>query len=216
MENIKTGKEKQEVYTKEYQRLSRALKEGFYLEAIFISYAIVEDRFIAFLNHAGIVSRQKGKLAINREILPFIRKLLGKKESDAVRIKDISIKMEIVQKLIQLTEEEAALIDEKVKKTAEAKRILYLANKGYMTSLQKQVAYTVDVSIVLDMFEKMNPWRDERNQLIHALLNKKMKSSEEARKECAVKGKELSRRIDDALVKPFKKNNRIRKQFNIQ
>ena len=216
MQNVQTGKEKQEVYAKEYQRLKRALNEEFYLEAISIGYAVIEDRLVAFLHHAGIVSRQHDYLAINGAVSPFIHKLLGKENYEAVKIKDISVKVKIIQELLLLTEEKAIEIDNEVKISANTKRKLYLAQKGYMSVLQRQIAHTVDAVAVQEIIRELDPWRDERNQLIHALLNKNTKSSEEVRKTCAEKGKEFSRAIDDALVKPFKKNNRIRKQFNIQ
>ena len=216
MENVKTGKEKQANYACEYKRLERAMKEEFYLEAVSIEYAIIEDRFIAFLHYAGVVSRQKDSLSINSAVLPFIRILLDKKNNEPIRVKDVSIKMEIIRKLLQLTGERAVEIDNEVIRVAENKRKLYLGQKGYMAALQKQIAITMDTFAALNVLGKLEPWRNERNQLIHALLNKTMKSSEEARKDCAEKGKKLGREVDDVLVKAFKKNNRIRKQFNIQ
>lgn len=50
---------KQETYANMKANLSRALKAGFYYEAIFIEYAIIEDRCSSLLNHAGVKSTEK-------------------------------------------------------------------------------------------------------------------------------------------------------------
>ena len=42
METVKTRKEKQETYSRTYKQFKKALKEQFYLEAVAISYAIIE------------------------------------------------------------------------------------------------------------------------------------------------------------------------------
>lgn len=57
MEKVEKGKDKKYSYKVEYSRFKTALKEEFYLEAISIGYAIIEDRLVAFLHHAGIVTR---------------------------------------------------------------------------------------------------------------------------------------------------------------
>lgn len=53
-EAILTGQEKYSNYKEQFSRLNRALKNEFYLEAIFIEYAILEDRTESVLRHAGL------------------------------------------------------------------------------------------------------------------------------------------------------------------
>lgn len=53
MEQSINNQQKNEDYREQQMRLDRALKEQFYLEAIFIEYAILEDRLEAILRHAG-------------------------------------------------------------------------------------------------------------------------------------------------------------------
>ena len=61
-EAILTGQEKYRNYTEQFSRLNRALKNEFYLEAIFIEYAILEDRTESVLHHAGLwEAYMKGK-----------------------------------------------------------------------------------------------------------------------------------------------------------
>lgn len=49
-----TGQEKYDNYRAQFGRLNKALKNEFYLEAIFIEYAILEDRTESVLRHAGL------------------------------------------------------------------------------------------------------------------------------------------------------------------
>ncbi len=72
MTNISTGKEKEQAYKVNYARYNKAIKEEFYLEALVIGYAIIEDRLVSFLHHCGIISRDNEKLSVNRKLRPFI------------------------------------------------------------------------------------------------------------------------------------------------
>ena len=46
--------EKYEVYKSMNKNLSKAMRAGFYYQAIFIEYAIIEDRCSSVLRHAGV------------------------------------------------------------------------------------------------------------------------------------------------------------------
>ena len=94
MEKVKTGTEKQEVYTEEYAKFKKALREEFFLEGIVIGYAVIEDRLVSFLHHAGILSRDNEELKINRSVYPYMRRLLDKDDDYSIKIKNISVKVE--------------------------------------------------------------------------------------------------------------------------
>ena len=47
------NQQKYENYRAQSRRLASALRSGFYLEAVFIEYAIIEDRLESALTHAG-------------------------------------------------------------------------------------------------------------------------------------------------------------------
>ena len=49
-----SNQQKYENYREQFKRLKRALTSGFYLEAIFIEYAILEDRTESVLRHADL------------------------------------------------------------------------------------------------------------------------------------------------------------------
>jgi hypothetical protein len=61
-----TNQEKYINYKEQFERLALALEQKFYLEAIFIEYAILEDRTASVLRHAGLWDAyMKGKKMAN-------------------------------------------------------------------------------------------------------------------------------------------------------
>ena len=216
MEIAKTGKEKQLTYTTEYRQFNKAMKEEFYLEAVAIGYAIIEDRLTAFLHHAGLVTRTNEDLRINRKVYPYIRKLLKKEDDYSIKIKDISVKITLVTALLNMTENEANAIDAYVANYVQGlKRKRAIAQTGYMHDLYTEIK-KVNAELVLSTFVRIEPWRIQRNHLIHALLNKTVESTKDVKKECAEESYAITRAIDNNLVKPFKQDNKLRKKYNIQ
>ena len=78
-----TGEEKYRNYKEQFGRLSRALKNEFYLEAIFIEYAILEDRTESVIRHAGLweVYMAKRNQASISTKLTFIKKRASARSS---------------------------------------------------------------------------------------------------------------------------------------
>jgi len=86
------NKQKQETYARMKVGLNRAIQSRFYYEAIFIEYAIVEDRCTSMLKHAGVNYWKKtkdpakpqeknlrDKLNLLKDHHPFTEKELRKK-----------------------------------------------------------------------------------------------------------------------------------------
>ena len=72
-----TKEEKGEIYGKLHERLKKALKSGFWLEATMIEYNIIEDRTAAIIYYTGIASKPWEKKLTNK--LNSIEQQLGKK-----------------------------------------------------------------------------------------------------------------------------------------
>ena len=216
MKNVKNNTDRKINYIREYRRYKTALNNDYYLEAIAIVYAIMEDRLVSFLHHAGIVSRDNENLKITRASSPYIRKLMGKEGSAPIRIKDITEKIDIIMKLINMDELLALEIDDEVEQFVKTYQKKGVARKGYMHDIYCQINRSINKEKAQELFSAFIPWRDTRNKLIHALLNKTAKSSDNAKEECAKAGYLLTRQFDDYLAKPFSKNNTIRKRYKIQ
>ncbi|WP_024860357.1 hypothetical protein [Ruminococcus flavefaciens] len=221
MKKVTTGKEKQATYKAEYSRYKKANDQGFYLEGLVIGYAIIEDRLVAFLHYCGIVSRDKDNLEINKPVYPFIRVLLNKPENSTIKVKDIRVKMDIIQSLLKLDIESAQRIDEETKaiidKQNEGKKRKTRFINGYMPALQKKMDNLNRDDLLVILSKDLESWRLERNTIIHALLNQKIDGIFKATKELSKQGYDLTRKLDDKLVDPVKKKGtNIRKKFNIQ
>ena len=80
-----SGQQKYENYKEQFTRLNRALTNGFNLEAIFIEYAIIEDRTESVLRHADMwdayVNHRKGRDVTLDSKITYIRKLAENKKS---------------------------------------------------------------------------------------------------------------------------------------
>ena len=57
---VTDNKDKKLTYSHNLKRYNKAMRDGFYFEAILISYAMMEDRLRSFLYHMGL-SRTRGK-----------------------------------------------------------------------------------------------------------------------------------------------------------
>ena len=67
MEALTDNMQKYENYKEQMGRLKKALKEQFYLEAISIEYAIIEDRIESVLRHSGVFRPDKHNM-LNKKL----------------------------------------------------------------------------------------------------------------------------------------------------
>ena len=102
----KNGKKKQETYAKYMVKYNLAMKCGFYLEALVVDYAMLEDRLTAFLHYIGVVTRTHEKIKVNKRCYPLIRSSLGSKPNACVYVSKISTKREIIIALLHIGFEE--------------------------------------------------------------------------------------------------------------
>ena len=85
MERIADNMQKYANYKEQMGRLKKALANGFYLEAIFIEYAIMEDRLESVLRHSGKWNPKPDEFwSIDRK-LTKVAKLAEEKRSPAAR-----------------------------------------------------------------------------------------------------------------------------------
>ena len=72
-------------YQNQFSRLDKALKAEFYLEAIFIAYAIIEDRTESILRHTGkweaYEKSRRGRGATLDSKITYIQKMAEEKKS---------------------------------------------------------------------------------------------------------------------------------------
>ena len=68
METTSQNQIKHSNYQEQFKRLDKALKNQFYLEAIFIEYAIIEDRTESILKYEGNAIKSDNFVSLDRKI----------------------------------------------------------------------------------------------------------------------------------------------------
>lgn len=187
------GKGKQRSHTYLYGKYNRAIKNGFYFEAMMISYNLVEDRLIAMLHYAGVISRDADKLAVTKRAKPAVRHLLNKGSNSYINVKNISVKLAILKAVAQSSQDE----------------------DPYIIAVKEQIDNTVTAEVLIDLADRCTKWKEFRNKFVHGLANKNPDDVENHAQEVAETGYKLARELDNAVGK-FSKRNRIRKIFRIQ
>ena len=80
-----SNQQKQANYTEQFRRLKLALKNGFNLEAMFIEYAILEDRTESILRHADLwdayIKSRKGREPNIDSKIKYIQKRAANKKA---------------------------------------------------------------------------------------------------------------------------------------
>lgn len=131
-------------YKEQFSRLKKALNHKFYLEAIFIEYAIIEDRFESVLRHSGKLNTNKhkalnGKLSRIKEMQREKKGLVKKYFSD-----------ELIEEICEWKEERNRLIH----------------------ALMKQLLHTEDLESVALQGEKLAKTISNKTKSYNNALNK--------------------------------------------
>ena len=86
---------------------------------------------------------------------------------------------------------------------------------NYLDILYKQINRTAGRDQMIDTLTRIEGWCAIRNELVHALLNKKVEEQEKVLQELVEEGEACNRSLQN-FVKSFKVRNTLRKTFNIQ
>lgn len=197
---VKDNKDKRRTYAKQKARYSSAMKYGFYLEAMMIDYALLEDRLRSVLYHIGFLPNRRSTSVWKKARSYFteiVKQYKTEKENDALGITNISSKIKIVRSVL-----------------------LWVANTegGYQDNkhlfLLKSRFEELDIDAFLCTIKEIEEWCSYRNEIVHALMNKNLESIESELKEKAEAGMRLANYID-SQERMIKKGNKIRKGINL-
>ena len=172
----------------------KAVQEEFYFEAMLIEYAMIEDRTLSFLYHCGIQnSRDDLKISkvAKKELLTIILPSDNNKER-RFSLNGLGNKLEIINALVTWVNESGDVSDNK-----------------YLKVLKSQLE-GVDIQLFQEEMVNVAKWKNYRNEVMHALLNKNMISLKDDLLNEVMEGMRLARFID-CQVRIIKKNNRIRR-----
>ncbi len=196
---VTSNMEKKTAYQIQMERFKRAKAGGFHLEAIFIIYALIEDRLSAFLFHAGVTNSTREKIARNGKVRPYLDRTLTVLNTRQPNIRNVSAKIKLIKELMEWSTD-------------------YSVNEptlNYLDALYKQINRTAGRDQMIETLTRIEGWCASRNELVHALLNKKVENQEEILQALVAEGEACNRSLQN-FVKSFKVRNTLRKTYNIQ
>lgn len=124
------NQQKYENYKEQFQRLNKALANGFNLEAMFIEYAIMEDRTESILHHAELwdayIKSRKGREPTINSKEQYIQKRAENKKDLLHRF----FSDDLLKRVLAWKEERNRLIHALLKQQFEHNEIAELATKG--------------------------------------------------------------------------------------
>ena len=200
---VENNKEKMSTYKAMMVRRRIAMNHGFYLEALMIEYAMIEDRLIAFLYHSGAISNRNTKLKIGsgatRPIIRSIVEFCEKNEKNAnLSITNISGKIRVTYSMIK-----AVCLDG-----------FEVSGSKYFDTLKQIYSSKIEAMKFIDVLDKLSVWCKKRNEITHAMLNKNIPDMKEKLLSLTEEGYAIARYID-ARVDAIKTGNKIRRAANL-
>lgn len=198
---VASNREKQQTYREFMARYSRAMRNEFYLEALLIDYAVLEDRLRSFLYHMGMfIKRNDYKPNVNevkRALASIVKEWKAKEENDQLGVNTITGKM----KIIRCSAKWAALSEG-------------VPDGGRYPVELKNKLQGLDLNRLTELLDEIKAWCGYRNEVIHSLLNKNNIRVDERLESMAQRGMELAREMG-GFVAQLKKGNTLRNKLGL-
>jgi hypothetical protein len=178
---VKNNKEKGNTYKNMFARFKKAIKNEFYFEAIFIDYAMLEDRLTSFLKYLGIVIPSIDRLRINDNYYNSINNLFNDYNNSKLEINNISVKINLIKYLIKS----------------------YKLNslEKYNLNNLRPVIESININTLETTLNELEGWIIKRNNLIHDLMEKEISSINDNLSDVAESGNLYVRSIDTQVSK---------------
>ena len=200
---VENNAEKGITYRTMMVRRRIAMNCGFYLEAIMIEYAMIEDRLISFLYHSGAISNRNtkpkvGSGATRQIIRSMVEFCEGNGKNANLGITNISGKIRVTYSMIK-----AVCLDE-----------FEISGNKYFDALKQIYSSKIEAMEFIAVLDKLSVWCKKRNEITHAMLNKNILDMQEKLFPLAEDGYEIARYIDNR-VDAIKRGNKIRRAANL-
>ncbi len=199
---VKNGFDKKVTYKTQFERYDKAVKNGFYFEAMLIVYAIIEDRLRAWLFYLGCLNTRQSIKFDNKKSKNELKFMFDECEDNKFRfppINQISGKRKIIEATLTWAENGYHNADK----------------SKYLCAIRKVYTDKLDIKEVRVKFINMNEWCSYRNVVIHALMNKNTESLYSGLADRVSEGMDIARDFDN-LVKKIKRSGVIRKSLNLK
>lgn len=197
--SVSNNMEKQQAYRQQIGRYSLAMKNGFYYEALLITYAMIEDRLRSFLYYIGAIREfDSVGLDVAKTRKSLRRLYFGSDEAannKSLQINQYAPKRALISKTL-------ALIDEPK------------PDEGYLRVLTEEYVRCLDIGGLRSVLSETETWCEYRNEIIHGLLNKNVMALDGELSEKVAQGMCYARFID-SQVKALKRRNAVRKYLRL-
>lgn len=199
---VTDNKDKQRTYQDLMGKHSKAMRYEFYIEALMIDYAMLEDRLRSFLYYIGVFDSRESyqatkKKNVTRPLKSAMEKYITNEENTSLNVGTISGKMKIIRCTLKWYEELDGESQDK-----------------YLKALKKKYD-GIDVAGLLDTLGKVNEWKDYRNEVMHAALNKNIDELYQDLASRAKEGMDFGRFVDSQVRELKKGKNSIRKTMGL-
>ena len=199
IQKVADNQEKGLSYKENFKRYNKAKASEFYLECIWILYAMIEDRTSSFLYYIGFTSeKNRSSVTGTKKIKKEIRDVLVMEQPNAkYKFDTLSGKLTRIKELLIWCKEDHEDLSD--------------YQKVLVKALQP-VADNSEFNEALNYLE--TEWRDKRNQLTHSLFNKDPGAVVAELLPMVENGYVAARQLD-ATIREIKKSG-IRSKFKIQ
>lgn len=194
IQRVTDGDDKRFTYKVTMERYGEAMRHGFYLEALLINGALIEDRLRSYLFHLGVFSLREDRKAcelVSSKLVMMpgakVDKTTGLLKVDALESMIATIKATL--KWYENTE--------------------FAPEDTYLDSLWSQYSECVSASGLGDTLKRLGRWKRYRNETIHGLLHKHVESLDDGLVKKCDEGYALFRELD-SYVECVSRNGRIR------
>lgn len=197
---ISTNIEKQNTYRIMKGRLSAAIREKFYFEAMLIEYALMEDRLRSFLLYMGVMENRTSRSvykAVSNNILSIVNDYRSNDEDDSLKISSIGNKIKIIRSAANWSA-----------------YAVHTDDTPYLEALNKNYQ-NIDIQALLELLAELEGWKKYRNEVIHGLMNKNLDSLDENLLTKVLEGKEIAEDLN-TLARDFKKGNYSRRALKLK
>lgn len=199
IQKVADNQEKGLSYKENFKRYKKAKASEFYLECIWILYAMIEDRTSSFLYYIGFTSeKNRSSVTGTKKIKKEIRDVLVMEQPNAkYKFDTLSGKLTRIKELLIWCKKDHEDLSD--------------YQKALVKALQP-VADKLEFNKALNYLE--TEWRDKRNQLTHSLFNKDPGAVVAELLPMVENGYVAARQLD-ATIREIKKSA-IRSKFKIQ
>ena len=178
---VANNEEKREIWAHLMARYQIALKQGFYLEAMMISYAALEDRLISCLYHMGVFCNRNSFKLGTKKTKQIINRIFQENDFVCKRyyFNNISAKLSAVLAIVK-----------EVQKGNDS-------YEPYYRTLMAVCKKKINVAEILGLEMEILHYCDVRNEIVHASLNKNYLCLQQKLRQCAEDGMRFARYFDN-------------------